>query len=108
MHLDAGSRVGLVGPNGAGKSTLLRILAGLEAPDRGTVRRLGTVGYLPQMADTSEPRLSVRQLILERYDAAHGPADPNRRYPRFRPRNRAHGRGVSAGPTRPSATRIRR
>ena len=70
VHLDAGSRVGLVGPNGAGKSTLLRILAGLEAPDRGTVRRLGTVGYLPQMADASEPRLSVRQLILERVGVA--------------------------------------
>ena len=70
VHLDAGSRVGLVGPNGAGKSTLLRILAGLEAPDHGTVRRLGTVGYLPQMADASEPRLSVRQLILERVGVA--------------------------------------
>ena len=35
-----GSRIGLVGPNGAGKSTLLRILAGLEEPDAGIVRRL--------------------------------------------------------------------
>ena len=45
------SRIGLVGPNGAGKSTLLRILAGLELPDAGTVRRSPpclTVGYLAQ------------------------------------------------------------
>ncbi len=45
------SRIGLVGPNGAGKSTLLRILAGLEEPDKGTVRRTPpdlSVGYLPQ------------------------------------------------------------
>jgi ATPase subunit of ABC transporter with duplicated ATPase domains len=48
------SRIGLVGPNGAGKSTLLRILAGLEEPDAGTVRRLPAelvVGYLPQESD---------------------------------------------------------
>jgi ATPase subunit of ABC transporter with duplicated ATPase domains len=50
-------RIGLVGRNGVGKSTLLRILAGLEEPDAGTVRRtppgLG-VGYLPQEAVAAE------------------------------------------------------
>ena len=46
-----GARIGLVGRNGVGKSTLLQILAGLEEPDRGTVRRTPPgleVGYLPQ------------------------------------------------------------
>jgi ATPase subunit of ABC transporter with duplicated ATPase domains len=50
------SRIGLVGRNGVGKSTLLRILAGLEEPDAGTVRRSPSalaVGYLPQEAATS-------------------------------------------------------
>ncbi|MDF1502245.1 ATP-binding cassette domain-containing protein, partial [Roseisolibacter sp. H3M3-2] len=41
-------RTGLVGPNGSGKSTLLRLLAGVDAPRAGHVRRAGRVAYLPQ------------------------------------------------------------
>lgn len=53
-----GDHVGLVGPNGSGKSTLLKILAGLEAPDRGTrtVRRQLRVGYVPQEPTFAEGR----------------------------------------------------
>jgi ABC-type nitrate/sulfonate/bicarbonate transport system ATPase subunit len=52
--------VTILGPSGSGKSTLLAILAGLDAPDAGTVslwpqgggaplpERLGHVGYMPQ------------------------------------------------------------
>jgi ATPase subunit of ABC transporter with duplicated ATPase domains len=45
------ARIGLVGPNGAGKSTLLRLLAGLEEPEAGRIRRTPpslAVGYLAQ------------------------------------------------------------
>jgi ATPase subunit of ABC transporter with duplicated ATPase domains len=46
-----GDVIGLVGVNGAGKSTLLRLLAGLAAPDAGSIAlapATATVGHLPQ------------------------------------------------------------
>jgi len=39
LTLADGEIVALVGPSGCGKSTALRLLAGLEAPTRGAVRR---------------------------------------------------------------------
>lgn len=61
LAIDEGQRIGLVGRNGCGKTTFLRILAGLQAPDRGDVsRRRGlAVSYLAQdfMLD---PSLDVR------------------------------------------------
>ncbi|RYG93344.1 ABC transporter ATP-binding protein [Loktanella sp. IMCC34160] len=39
MHFEAGYSYGLLGVNGAGKSTTIRLLAGLELPDSGTIRR---------------------------------------------------------------------
>jgi ATPase subunit of ABC transporter with duplicated ATPase domains len=51
------ARIGLVGPNGAGKSTLLRLLAGIEEPDAGRIRRTPptlAVGYLAQERDGAD------------------------------------------------------
>lgn len=56
LQLNAGEFFGLIGPNGAGKTTLLRLVLGLDHPDLGTVRVLGTdprvsrhrIGYVPQ------------------------------------------------------------
>ena len=41
LTVRAGERVCIVGPNGSGKTTLSRIVAGLAAPDAGTVTVLG-------------------------------------------------------------------
>jgi ABC-type branched-subunit amino acid transport system ATPase component len=41
MKADDGEILAIVGPNGAGKSTLLKLIVGLEAPTRGTVRFAG-------------------------------------------------------------------
>ncbi|HEV8281602.1 MAG TPA: ABC transporter ATP-binding protein [Candidatus Limnocylindrales bacterium] len=37
LAIEGGGIVALIGPNGSGKSTMLRVMAGLLAPDRGTV-----------------------------------------------------------------------
>ena len=65
----------IVGPNGAGKSTLLRVLAGLQAPDAGTVslnaralfdwpaRARGTqIAWLAQQSEASG-ELTVREIV---------------------------------------------
>src|SRR5574341_576561 len=70
--IGAGARVGLVGPNGAGKSTLCRVLAGLEEPDAGVVRRprACTVGYLPQEV-AATPDGTVLGHVLDGFPEVH-------------------------------------
>ena len=76
----------LLGPNGAGKSTLFRMLCGLTAPSRGTVRVLGEkarehrdvrgrVGLAPQQ-DALLDRFSALEFV-ELAGRTHGIADPS-------------------------------
>lgn len=50
----AGDRIGIVGPAASGKSLLLKLIAGLIAPDTGTISVLGT-----PMAHRTEPELML-------------------------------------------------
>jgi lipopolysaccharide transport system ATP-binding protein len=60
LELARGARLGVVGRNGAGKSTLLRVLAGILAPDRGTLRRDRVTCQLLSLALGFVPYLSGR------------------------------------------------
>ncbi len=84
LVLKQGEKVALFGPSGGGKSTLLALAAGLLHPDRGTVARAGTVGWighLPFMMNASlsanvtlgRPGLAAAPL-LERLLPGHDPA----------------------------------
>ena len=51
LSASAGELVAVIGPNGAGKTTLLSILAGIQAPDEGTISKAPSeIGWVPQQA----------------------------------------------------------
>ena len=68
FQISPGDKVGLVGRNGAGKTTLARVLAGDGLPAAGTVRRNGTIGYLPQDSRAGD----LAALAMDRILSARG------------------------------------
>ena len=52
--VNEGEVVALVGDNGAGKSTLVKVLAGVHAPDAGTIEFDGAVVDIPSPADAQD------------------------------------------------------
>lgn len=54
------------GGDGAGKSTLLRLMAGVQAPDSGTVRRPAGEPFLADPADARDDPLTVRDWLAAR------------------------------------------
>ena len=65
-----GARIGLIGANGTGKSTLLRTIAGVDAPDAGTVTRARgvRVSYLEQEQRPRADRTVLEELFAARPD----------------------------------------
>lgn len=45
FRVELGQSLGILAPNGTGKSTVIRMMAGLEKPDEGEVRRLCNVSF---------------------------------------------------------------
>jgi ABC-2 type transport system ATP-binding protein len=90
-----GTLTALVGPDGAGKTTLIRLIAGLMAPDAGSLEVLGInvatspqavqerIGYMPQKFGLYED-LTVQE-NLDLYSDLHGigAQERARQYPRL-------------------------
>jgi ATPase subunit of ABC transporter with duplicated ATPase domains len=68
FQIAPGDKIGLVGRNGAGKTTLAKVLAGESLPAGGTIRRGGTIGYLPQDARAGD----LAGLAMDRVLSARG------------------------------------
>jgi NitT/TauT family transport system ATP-binding protein len=87
LALAPGAFVAVVGPSGCGKSTLLRLIAGLDAPDAGSIR---IDGEAPQSAAARHrigvafqdhallPWLSARQNVALPFRLAGMPVDESR------------------------------
>lgn len=82
FKVEEGTCVGLLGPNGAGKTTTMRMIMGLSAVSKGSLKVFGTpvakvsraekmrIGLVPQ-EDNLDPDLSVKQ-NLEVYGSYFG------------------------------------
>jgi len=80
LEVGSGEIVGLLGPNGAGKSTLVRMLSGVLAPYRGSIRLFGAelaglarieiarrVAVVPQETPSDLPYTALETVLLGRH-----------------------------------------
>jgi len=68
LRVEAGKFYGFLGPNGAGKSTTIKMLTGLLAPTRGTMRILGEQVDNPEKARQIKRRVGVVPEDLALFD----------------------------------------
>ena len=63
LDIKRGEVIGVIGPNGAGKSTLLRMIAGIYAPDSGSLKVNGRVSLLAGLGAGFQRNLTGRENI---------------------------------------------
>ena len=63
LDIKQGEVFGIIGPNGAGKSTLLRMMAGIYAPDEGSLKVRGRVSLLAGLGAGFQRNLTGRENI---------------------------------------------
>src|SRR3954453_24004695 len=68
LKVERGTFYGFLGPNGAGKSTTIKMLTGLLAPSRGTIRVLGKDMLDPREALEAKSRVGVIPEDLALFD----------------------------------------
>ena len=77
LEIAPGETVGIIGRNGSGKSTLLRLIAGVIAPNRGTVESFGaapvklslSAGWVPPLSGRTNAILRCMLMGLSRSEA---------------------------------------
>lgn len=63
LKINKGEVVGIMGPNGSGKSTLLRVIAGIYAPDNGSIKVRGKTTLLAGIGAGFQQDLTGRENI---------------------------------------------
>ena len=63
LNVKKGEVVGIIGPNGSGKSTLLRVIAGIYAPDEGSIEVQGRITLLAGVGTGFNQNLTGRENI---------------------------------------------
>jgi ABC-type polysaccharide/polyol phosphate transport system ATPase subunit len=64
FQIGEGHAVGIVGPNGAGKTTLLNLIAGLTAPEEGTIQVAGRVAAMLELGSGFHPDLTGAENVI--------------------------------------------
>lgn len=71
FRVEPGNSLGILAPNGTGKTTLIQMMAGLEKPDEGTIRRTSRVSFPLGFMGGVVPKYSGREnarFIARLYD----------------------------------------